>query len=143
MSYRDLTPGMQAVVIVIALIVGSAMLRQCSNQTTSTPQRATTTPPAAARPAETLESSGCKALVESAQSAGAIQAAGVTRDGMTVAVDTGWTKMGFENEKMMAECVSHYVAGSQDKWIKKISFVNRATGVTYGTIENTRYRSGE
>jgi len=60
-----------------------------------------------------------------------------------ILVDRGWVAMDFDSQKTMAECVSHYMAGGQDKWVKRIKFKNQATGITYGTIEYTRYREDE
>lgn len=42
-----------------------------------------------------------------------------------------------------ALCLSHYIAGSDDKLVRSIAFRNQATGVTYGRIEGTRYSIGE
>lgn len=88
-------------------------------------------------------SSGCTALVETAEKSGAIRSGGVTRAGATILVDASWAQMDFAMQTTLAECVSHYMAKSQDRWAKKIQFKNQQTGVVYGTIENTRYRTGE
>lgn len=87
-------------------------------------------------------SAGCTDLVEAAEKSGAISSGGVTPQGATIFVDNGWARMGFETQKTMAECVSHYMAGSQDKWATRIRFLNQQTGVVLGTIEYTRYRAG-
>ena len=88
-------------------------------------------------------SAGCTDLVETAEKAGAISSGGVTAQGATIFVDNGWARMGFEAQKTMAECVSHYMAGSQDKWVSRTRFLNQRTGVVLGTMEGIRYRAGQ
>lgn len=85
----------------------------------------------------------CRQLVKIGEETGAMRAGGMTRNGATIIVSQRWGALPFSDQQAMAECASHVMAGGQNRWIKRIQFRNQVTGVTYGTIENTRYRVGE
>lgn len=68
-----------------------------------------------------------------------VRAGSITRDGAVILTDARWTKLDFTMQESIAKCLSHYIAGSQNHWVTKITFRNQAAGVTYGTMENTRY----
>lgn len=89
--------------------------------------------------ARTPVSEDCKSIVNTAEGAGLVRAGPVSRDGAVILTDARWAKLDFNMQESIAKCVSHYIAGSQNHWVTKITFRNQAAGVTYGTMENTRY----
>lgn len=125
------------------LILGTTSCQPSPNST-ATP----TEPGVAARPLPTREdpiqpiSDECKKVVKLITDSGVMRPGDMTSDGAVMLVDARWTNIPFSDQAGSAECISHYMAGGQNRWIKKISFKNQRTGVVYGTIENTRYRSG-
>lgn len=73
---------------------------------------------------------------------GLLRAGGVDASGATVLVDRSFTNWPVEQQATIATCVSQYLAGSADKMLRRVTFKNQRTGVTYGTLEYTRYRVG-
>jgi len=98
-------------------------------------------------PAETpLEpvSESCRRAVKEAESKGLIKPGTVDRDGAVILTDARWaTRLDADLQQQLALCVSHYLAGGQNRWIKRVQFRNQATGVTYATVEGDRFRIGE
>lgn len=87
-------------------------------------------------------SAECRKAAEDAERLRLVTPGGMDATGATLHTSAAWARMPFDSQRGLAECLSHYIAGGQDRWIKRIQFRNQATGVIYGVIENTRYRSG-
>lgn len=47
--------------------------------------------------------------------------------------------MSFSTQQFNARCLSNYGAGSSEKWIVHIRFINQRTGVVYGVLEGDQY----
>jgi hypothetical protein len=126
------------------LFLGSAAVQAFLLDGPAGTSEAAAAPNAASSAGEAVKpvSKECSDLVEAAEREGMIRPAGMTREGMTMLVGQSWTEMPFSKQGVLAECASHYVAGGQNRWIKKIAFVNQTTGVTLGTIEADDYRVG-
>lgn len=105
------------------------------------------TPPAVAQPlpdpVEPL-SEGCSNSVKLAERQGVIRPGTVETSGAVILTDARWiSRMDVDLQKYLAECTSHYLAGGQNRWIKRVQFRNQRTGVVYATIEGDRFRIGE
>lgn len=81
-------------------------------------------------------------MVETLQKHGAVRPGDISREGAVLLVDQRWARMDFDLQEGSAICLSHYLAGGQDRWIRQITFKNQMTGIVYGTIEGKRYRTG-
>ena len=82
--------------------------------------------------------------MKEAESKGLIKPGTVDRDGAVILTDARWaTRLDADLQQQLALCVSHYLAGGQNRWIKRVQFRNQATGVTYATVEGDRFRIGE
>lgn len=115
------------------------MLILAGNREDEAPQQA----PAAARPSVPQPvSDACKQAAEGAERTGLVSYGGMSSSGAVLHTAPAWVELPFESQRALAECLSHYIARGQDRWVKRIEFRNQATGVTYGVIENTRYRAG-
>jgi hypothetical protein len=121
----------------VVLVAVSSWKREASEPAKTAPT------PSASEPPPSPVSEECTKLSELAERSGAVSPASVDSKGMVMHVTSAWTQMPFDSQKKLAECLSHYVAGGQDRWVKRIVFRNQASGITYGTIENSRYRAGE
>lgn len=95
--------------------------------------------PATEPRAPTPVSAECKSVVKKAERNGLVRAGSIDRSGAVILTDARWAKMDFSLQERLAVCLSHYLAGGQDKWVTKITFRNQVAGVTYGTMKNTRY----
>lgn len=87
-------------------------------------------------------SDSCRNVAQALEASGAVRPGSIDQQGATLLVDQRWTRLSFADQSAAAECISHRIAGGQDRWIRKIVFLHQPTGVVYGTIENTRYRAG-
>lgn len=100
-------------------------------------------PRPAADPVEPLSES-CRGAVARAEKDGLIRPGTIDRDGAVILTDARWsTRLDAELQEGLALCVSHYIAGGQNRWLKKVQFRNQTTGVIYATVEGTRFRIGE
>lgn len=114
------------------------------NKADELPPVASSPPEPKAQPVrEQPVSADCEAATRRLQSLGVIKPGDIDRNGATILVDKRWASMPFDLQKGSAECISHKIAGAQDRWISRIVFRNQITGVVYGTIEGQRYRTGE
>lgn len=128
------------------LILGVCWQMAIPNETeppASRPSRLAEAPAAPAVPAPPQPlSDSCRNVAQALEASGAVRAGSIDRQGATLLVDQRWARLSFADQAAAAECLSHRIAGGQDRWIRKIVFLNQPTGVVYGTIENTRYRAG-
>jgi hypothetical protein len=82
--------------------------------------------------------------VKLAEQQGVIRPGTIDTSGAVILTDARWVnRMDGELQKYLAECTSHYLAGGQNRWIKRVQFRNQSTGVIYATIEGDRFRIGE
>lgn len=84
-------------------------------------------------------SAACVRAVESLEASGEARPGRVDSSGADVLVDERWTAMSFSTQQFNARCLSNYGAGSSDKWIVRIRFINQRTGVVYGLLEGDQY----
>lgn len=89
-------------------------------------------------------SAECTGTVDRAQREGLIRPGTIDRSGAVILTDSRWaTRLDAQLQQGLALCVSHYIAGGQNRWLKKVQFRNQATGVVYATVEGDRFRIGE
>lgn len=81
----------------------------------------------------------CVRAVESLESSGEARSGRVDSRGADVLVDERWAAMSFSTQQFNARCLSNYGAGSSEKWIVRIRFINQRTGVVYGVLEGDQY----
>jgi hypothetical protein len=103
---------------------------------------------AAARPTpiESIDrpvSEACTEMAKLMESKGFIRPGGITRGEVTLLTDARWTALDVAAQASTASCLSRYMAGSEDRQIKKLVFRNQLSGVVYGVLEYDRYRVGE
>ncbi|MEG3193623.1 hypothetical protein SNE32_15490 [Lysobacter sp. D1-1-M9] len=125
-------------VVLVVLLVG-----MCTYQTRDTDLSPT---PAAASPAKASSSpvsAECTRLAEAAEISGIVRPVGVDASGATFLAQPAWAQLDFETQARTAQCISRYMAGGQDRHIRKIVFRNQGSGVVYGTLELDRYRVGD
>ncbi|MFV7512885.1 hypothetical protein ACNPM2_10910 [Stenotrophomonas geniculata] len=84
-------------------------------------------------------SAACVQAVESLESSGEARPGRVDSSGADVLVDERWAAMNFSTQQFNARCLSNYGAGSSEKWIARIRFINQRTGVVYGLLEGDQY----
>jgi hypothetical protein len=125
----------------ICILFFATVVSQCNKSKSGNDGASKTSQPIAESPSQPV-SPDCVKLVEAADRQGSIRPGTVDRSGATLLVDESFSRAPINWQQTIAECYSHYLAKGQDRWIKKIAFVNQRTGVTYGTIEYTRYRVG-
>lgn len=127
----------------LVAVAGGLMLAGAHTETVRkpVPTPAPAPDPVVAQPDRPV-SAQCQRVTDMLEQSGAIRPGEMTREGAVLLTDSRWTRLSFADQSGAAACLSHRIAGSQDRWTRKITFRNQATGVVYGTIENTRYRSG-
>jgi len=84
-------------------------------------------------------SPACVQAVESLEASGVARPGRVDSSGADVLVDERWAAMSFSTQQFNARCLSNYGAGSSEKWIVRIRFINQRTGVVYGLLEGDQY----
>lgn len=88
-------------------------------------------------------SSDCRGAVDLAQREGLLRPGTIDRTGAVILTDSRWTtRLDGQLQQDLALCVSHYLAGGQNQWLKRVQFRNQATGVVYATVEGDRFRIG-
>lgn len=92
-----------------------------------------------AKAPESPVSMECQRSTKLAEFTGLVRPGPMDRSGAIIFVSARWTQLPASDQAELAECLSHVIAGGQDKWIKRIEFRNQAAGVTYGVIQNTQY----
>jgi hypothetical protein len=130
-------------------IVVAALLAACTEASpqpaaiTATPKPRPPSPTPKADPLEPL-SAACKGSVDEAQRRGLIRPGSIDHTGAVILTDARWTtRLDAGLQEGLALCVSHYIAGGQNRWLKRVQFRNQATGVVYATVEGDRFRIGE
>jgi len=113
--------------LVLWSVVGSSEQAPVASSEIQNPSRAT---PVSGR---------CTKLVDSLSSDGRIRPADVGAAGAVVLVDERWLRMSFNEQKEAAGCISNYLAGSSERWIVRIRFVNQRAGVTYGELQGEHF----
>lgn len=89
------------------------------------------------------EKPSCRTRAELAVGSGFVRDGGGSRSGgMVLLTDARWTRQSVDEQREMALCLAHSIAG-EGNTLKKLVFRNQATGVVYGTLEYDRYRVGE
>lgn len=89
-------------------------------------------------------SQACRGAVKEAESKGLLRPGTIDRDGAVILTDARWaTRLDAQLQQDLALCVSHVIAGGQNRWLKRVEFRNQATGVTYATVEGDRFRIGK
>jgi hypothetical protein len=81
----------------------------------------------------------CSAHAELMSRNGVAKPAGFNKDGFLILVDRRWAQMDLEHQRSSATCISHVLAGGQNRWIRRIVFKNQVTGLTYGVMEGSEY----
>ncbi|UXB33949.1 hypothetical protein K7564_09095 [Stenotrophomonas maltophilia] len=81
----------------------------------------------------------CVRAVESLEASGVARPGRVDSNSADVLVDEHWAEMSFSDQQLNARCISNYAAGSSDKWITRVRFINQRTGIVYGLLEGDRY----
>ncbi len=85
----------------------------------------------------------CRTQAELAMGSGFVRDGGGSRSGgMVLLTDARWTRQSVDEQRELALCLAHSIAG-EGNTLKKLVFRNQATGVVYGTLEYDRYRVGE
>lgn len=101
-------------------------------------------PPTPAREAVSPLSDECSRTVKLAEKQGLIRPGTIDSNGAVILTDARWaTRLTSDLQEGLARCVSHYIAGGQNQWLKRVQFRNQATGVVYATMEGDRFRIGE
>lgn len=125
---------------------GAIALAGCMSQAPAPPAPVAAAKPAprpAPDPIEPL-SENCRGAVERAEKERLIRPGTIDRDGAVILTDARWTtRLDGQLQEGLALCVSHYIAGGQNRWLKKVQFRNQVTGVVYATVEGDRFRIGE
>lgn len=88
-------------------------------------------------------SASCDSSARLAGDKGLVRPGTVDADGMVLLTDARWARLDADLQRYTAECLSHFMAHGQNRWITRIQFRNQLTGVVYGTIEGDRYRIGQ
>lgn len=125
----------------------AASLAGCGGSGADPTPEVAVAPPSPAAPVEApVEpvSENCKGLVKVAEKNGLVRPGTVDRDLAVLLTDARWaTKLDVNLQEGLAVCLSHYVAGGQNRWVRKLQLRNQATGVVYATVEGDRFRIGE
>ena len=89
------------------------------------------------------EKPSCRTKAELAIGSGFVRDGGGSRSGgMVLLTDARWTKQSVDEQREMALCLAHSIAGDGNT-LKKLVFRNQLTGVVYGTLEYDQYRIGD
>jgi hypothetical protein len=125
--------------IVAAVLVAAALVFSGKNEHS---EAAVPDPVAAVPDAPEPVSGECDRSARLAGDKGLVSPGTANADGMVLLTDARWPTLDASLQQYTAECLSHYLAGGQNRWVKRIQFRNQRTGVVYGTIEGDRYRIG-
>lgn len=86
----------------------------------------------------------CQEMVKVAEKNGLVRPGTVSRDLAVLLTDSRWaTKLDGNMQEGLAICLSHYLAGGQNRWVRQLQLRNQASGVVYATVEGDRFRIGE
>jgi uncharacterized lipoprotein YmbA len=89
-------------------------------------------------------STECAGTVKLAEKQGLIRPGTIDAEGAVVLTDARWaTRLDAALQEQLAQCVSHYIAGGQNRWTKRVEFRNQATGVVYATMRGDRFHIGK
>jgi uncharacterized lipoprotein YmbA len=126
----------------IALTLGACGAAPDPAPVAAAPTVAPESPPREA-PIEPV-SENCREMVKVVEKSGLIRPGTVSQEAAVLLTDSRWaTKLDSHMQEGLAVCLSHYVAGGQNRWVRKLQLRNQLSGVVYATVEGDRFRIGE